>query len=108
MRSRHCRPGDGFRFRPLKRVSFNRINIQSFVPRAEIDDRYLDSPYYMAPTDEVGQEAFIVIREAMREKKMVGLGRVVLYRRERIVMLEPFEKGLLATALRYGYPRTTC
>jgi DNA end-binding protein Ku len=63
----------------------------------------MDSPYYLAPTDEVGQEAFIVIREAMREKKMVGLGRVVLYRRERILMLEPFDKGLLATALRYGY-----
>jgi DNA end-binding protein Ku len=63
----------------------------------------MDSPYYIAPTDEVGQEAFIVIREAMRDKKMVGIGRVVLYRRERILMLEPFDKGLLATSLRYGY-----
>ncbi|HET7679350.1 MAG TPA: Ku protein, partial [Xanthobacteraceae bacterium] len=44
-----------------------------------------------------------VIREAMREKKMVGIGRVVLYRRERILMLEPFDKGLLATSLRYAY-----
>jgi DNA end-binding protein Ku len=83
--------------------STHTIDIESFVPRAEIDERYMDSPYYLAPTDEVGQEAFIVIREAMREKKMVGLGHVVLYRRERILMLEPFEKGLLATALRYGY-----
>ena len=83
--------------------STHTIDIESFVPRAEIDERYMDSPYYIAPTDEVGQEAFIVIREAMREKKMVGLGRVVLYRRERIVMLEPFDKGLLATALRYSY-----
>jgi DNA end-binding protein Ku len=83
--------------------STHTIDIESFVPRAEIDERYMDSPYYLAPTDEVGQEAFIVIREAMREKKMVGLGRVVLYRRERILMLEPFDKGLLATALRYGY-----
>jgi len=83
--------------------STHTIDIESFVPRAEIDERYMDSPYYLAPTDEVGQEAFIVIREAMREKKMVGLGRVVLYRRERILMLEPFDKGLLATALRYSY-----
>jgi len=83
--------------------STHTIDIESFVPRAEIDERYKDSPYYIAPTDDVGQEAFVVIREAMREKKMVGLGRVVLYRRERIVMLEPFDKGLLATALRYGY-----
>jgi DNA end-binding protein Ku len=83
--------------------STHTIDIESFVPRAEIDERYKDTPYYIAPTDDVGQEAFVVIREAMREKKMVGLGRVVLYRRERIVMLEPFDKGLLATALRYGY-----
>ncbi len=73
------------------------------MPREEIDERYLDSPYYLAPTDEVGQEAFIVIREAMRDKNMVGIGRVVLYRRERVLMLEPFDKGLLATSLRYGY-----
>ena len=83
--------------------STHTIDIESFVPRADIDERYFDSPYYLAPTDEVGQEAFIVIREAMRDKKMVGIGRVVLYRRERILMLEPFDKGLLATSLRYSY-----
>ena len=55
------------------------------------------------PTDKVGQEAFVVIRDAIREKKMVGLGRVVLTRREHVVMLEAFDKGLLATTLRYPY-----
>ncbi len=83
--------------------STHTIDIDSFVPRSEIDDRYLSSPYYMSPTDKVGQEAFSVIRDAMREKKMVGLGRVVLTRREHVVMLEPFDKGLLATTLRYQY-----
>jgi DNA end-binding protein Ku len=83
--------------------STHTIEIDSFVPRAEIDDRFLDSPYYLAPTDQVGQEAFSVIRDAIREKGMVGLGRVVLTRRERVVMLEAFDKGLLATALRYAY-----
>jgi len=82
--------------------STHTIEIDSFVPRAEIDDRYLDSPYYVAPTDQVGQEAFAVIRDAIRDRGMVGLGRVVLTRRERVVMLEAFEKGLLATALRYA------
>jgi DNA end-binding protein Ku len=82
--------------------STHTIEIDSFVPRAEIDDRYLDSPYYMAPTDQVGQEAFAVIRDAIRDRGMVGLGRVVLTRRERVVMLEAFEKGLLATSLRYA------
>src|SRR5580704_14653405 len=87
----------------IKIESTHTIEIDSFVPRAEIDDRYLDSPYYIAPTDKVGMEAFSVIRDAMAEKKMVGLARVVLYRREHVVMLEPFEKGLLATTLRYAY-----
>jgi len=83
--------------------STHTIDIDTFVPRAEIDDRYLDSPYYIVPTDQVGQEAFSVIRDAMRDKKMVALARVVLSRREHVVMLEAFDKGLLATTLRYGY-----
>ncbi len=87
----------------IKIESTHTIEISSFVPRAEIDDRYLDSPYYISPTDKVGQEAFSVIRDAMRAKKMVGLARVVLTRREHVVMLEPFDKGLLATTVRYPY-----
>src|SRR5947209_1226151 len=87
----------------IKIESTHTIDIDKFVPRSEIDDRYLDSPYYIAPTDKVGQEAFTVIRDAMRDKKMVGLARVVLTRREHVAMLEPFEKGLLATTLRYPY-----
>lgn len=83
--------------------SSHTIEIDSFVARKEIDERYLDTPYYIAPTDQVGVEAFAVIRDAIREKGMVALGRVVLARRERVVMLEPFEKGLLAVTLRYGY-----
>ncbi|MEA2935974.1 MAG: end-binding protein Ku [Variibacter sp.] len=83
--------------------STHTIDIERFVPREEVDQRYFDSPYYIGPTDTVGQEAFAVIREAMRQKNVVGLGRVVLYRRERILMLEPFDKGLLATSLRYAY-----
>jgi DNA end-binding protein Ku len=87
----------------IKIESTHTIEIDRFVPRTEIDDRYLDSPYYISPTDQVGQEAFSVIRDAMREKKMVGLARVVLTRREHVVLLEPFDKGLLATTLRYPY-----
>jgi DNA end-binding protein Ku len=79
------------------------IEIESFVPRAEIDKRYLDTPYYLIPNDNVSQEAFAVIREAMRDEKRVALARVVLHRRERIVMIEAFEKGMLATTLHYAY-----
>jgi DNA end-binding protein Ku len=83
--------------------STHTIEIDNFVPRAEIDERYIDASYYIAPTDQVGQEAFAVIRDAIRDRKVVGLGRVVLARRERVVMLEAFDKGLLATSLRYAY-----
>ena len=83
--------------------STHAIDIDSFVPKSEIDNRYLDSPYYIAPTDKVGQEAFAVIRDTIRDKGMVALGRVVLSRREHVVMLEAFDKGLLATTLRYPY-----
>ena len=79
------------------------IEIDAFVPREQIDERYLDSPYYITPDGQVGQDAFAVIREAMRGKGMVALGRVVLAKRERVIMLEPWNKGLMATTLRYPY-----
>jgi DNA end-binding protein Ku len=79
------------------------IEIDSFVPRSEIDERFLDAPYYVAPSDKVGAEAFAVIREAMRGKDMVALGRVVLSSREHVVMLQPWDKGMLAVLLRYPY-----
>jgi DNA end-binding protein Ku len=83
--------------------STHTIEIESFVPRAEIDDRYIDSPYYIAPTDKVGQEAFAVIRDVIRDKQMAALARVVISRRERVIMLQAFDKGLLGTTLRYAY-----
>jgi len=79
------------------------IEIDSFVPRAQIDERYLDSPYYITPNDQVGQEAFAVIREAMRGKGMAALARVVLAKRERVIMLQPWDEGLMGTTLRYPY-----
>jgi DNA end-binding protein Ku len=79
------------------------IEIDKFVPHSQIDERYFDSTYYVTPTDQVGQEAFAVIREAMRGKAMVALGRVVLAKRERVIMLQPWENGLMGTTLRYAY-----
>ena len=87
----------------MKIESSQTIDIEKFVPRSEIDPRYMEVPYYIAPEDKVSQEAFAVIREAMGDADVVGLGRVVISRRERIIMLEPFERGLLGTVLRYGY-----
>jgi len=79
------------------------VDIEKFVPKSSIDDRYRDTPYYLAPEDKVGQEAFAVIRDAMKKKKMVGIGRVVMARRERVMMLEPFGKGIMGTTLHYLY-----
>lgn len=80
--------------------STHTIDIESFVPRAEVDELYLDESYYLVPQDDIAQEAFAVIREAMRKEEMVGLARVVLHRREHIVMLAPRGKGLMATFIR--------
>jgi DNA end-binding protein Ku len=83
--------------------SSHTIDIDSFVPRAEVDERYLDRTYYLAPADRVAHEAFTVIREAMRKKGVVGIARIALQKRERILMLEPYGKGMLATTLHYAY-----
>ncbi len=83
--------------------SSHTIEIESFVPRSEIDPVYFDSAYYLAPNDKVAEEAFAVIREAMNAQGVVGLGRAVISRRERLFVMEPRDNGILATALHYNY-----
>ena len=83
--------------------STHTIEIDSFVPRSQIDQRFFDTPYYVLPSEPVGQEAFAVIREAIRGRGMVALGRLVLSKRERVIALEAYDKGLLGTTLRYPY-----
>ena len=78
------------------------IDISTFAPRDSIDWIWLETPYYLAPNDPVGEEAFSVIRDAMRAKDMVGIARLVISRRERPVMLEPRDKGIVLWTLRYG------
>jgi DNA end-binding protein Ku len=81
--------------------STHTIDIEQFVPISEVDRIYLDESYYLVPQDEMAQEAFAVVREAMRKEGLVGLARVVIYRREHLLLLAPRGKGLMATALRY-------
>jgi DNA end-binding protein Ku len=81
--------------------STHTIEIEEFVPVSDVDRIYLDESYYIVPQDEVAQEAFAVIREAMKKEGLAGLARVVIYRREHLLLLQPRGKGLLATALRY-------
>jgi DNA end-binding protein Ku len=79
------------------------IEIDEFVPRSEIDDLYLIRPYYIVPDGKVGQDAFVVIRNVIRQMDMVAIGRVVLTSREHVIALEPRGKGLMGTLLRYPY-----
>jgi DNA end-binding protein Ku len=79
------------------------IDIDSFVPRDEIDKRYLDRPYYIAPDGKAGVDAFAVIRDAMKDQDRVALARIVLTNREHVIAIEPLGKGLLGTTLRYPY-----
>jgi DNA end-binding protein Ku len=79
------------------------IEIDEFVDKSDIDPRYLIRPYYIRPDGKVGHDAFAVIRETIREMNKVAIGRMVLTNREHIIALEPMDKGLVGTLLRYPY-----
>ncbi|SEC83835.1 Ku protein [Bradyrhizobium erythrophlei] len=79
------------------------IDIDSFVPEDEIDKRYLDQPYYIRPDGKAGVDAFAVIRDAMKDQDRVALARIVLTNREHVIAIEPLDKGMLGTTLRYPY-----
>src|ERR1700710_428711 len=83
--------------------STHTIEIDEFVPRSDIDSRYLIRPYYLVPDGKVGHDAFAVIRETIRSMDKVAIGRVVLTNREHIIALEPLDTGLMGSLLRYPY-----
>ena len=79
------------------------IDIEQFVPKDEIDELYINNPYYIVPDGEVGQQAFAVIREAIRKEGMVALAKVVFTSREHVIALEARGKGMMGVTLRYPY-----
>mgnify|MGYP002714046453 FL=1 len=79
------------------------IDIDAFVPESEIDKRYLDHPYYIRPDGKAGIDAFAVIRDAMKDQDRGALARIVLTNREHVIAIEPLDKGMLGTTLRYPY-----
>jgi DNA end-binding protein Ku len=83
--------------------STHTIDIDSFVPKKEIDERYLNRPYYIAPDGAAGADAFAVIRDAMKDQDRVALARIVLTNREHVIAIEPCGKGLLGTTLHFPY-----
>jgi len=93
---------DDDEIRSVALESARTIDIDTFVPRDSIEWVWYDRPHYLVPDGDVGEEAFAVIREAMNATGTVGIARLVLYRRERAVMLEPRDKGIVLWTLRYG------
>ena len=91
------------KFEAVQIESTRTIDIDQFVPKNGLDERYIESPYYIAPDGQVGQDAFAVIRDTIGKLNMVALGRVVLTRREHVIALEPKGRGLLGMTLRYPY-----
>ena len=73
------------------------------MPKKEIDELYLNNPYYIVPDGEVGQQAFAVIRDAINKEGMVAIGKVVFTSREHIIALEPRGKGMMGITFRYPY-----
>jgi non-homologous end joining protein Ku len=88
---------------PPRQQNTHTIEIQNFVPRSQIDARYYEKPYYIVPAEQIGEDAFAVIREAMRGKDVIGLAHVVLGGRQRPIALEPMGKGIRGVTLRFNH-----
>jgi len=78
------------------------IEIERFLQAGQIDARYFEKPYYVVPREEIGQESFAVIRDAMAREGVIGLARVVLSSRERPFLIEPMDRGLRGVTLRFS------
>jgi DNA end-binding protein Ku len=78
------------------------IDIGEFASADTIEWTYFDTPYFVVPDAEVSEEAFIVIRQAMANKGVVGISRLVIGGRERAVMLQPWDQGIILWTLRFG------
>lgn len=87
----------------VKLESTHTIEIDSFVAIDELDERYLDKPYYIVPNGKVGADAFAVMRDAMAKAGKMALGRVVLTNREHVIAIRPLGQGLIGTTLHYPY-----
>ena len=78
------------------------LNIDAFIPCSQIDNVYFDKPYYLAP-EKMGVEAFILLRDGMKQQKVAAIAKTVLFRRLRTVLIRPHSEGLIATTLNFDY-----
>jgi DNA end-binding protein Ku len=79
------------------------LNVEAFIACSKIDGVYFDRPYYLAPSNPVAQEAFAIVREGMRAKKVAALARTVLFRRVRTLLVRAHGAGLIANTLNFDY-----
>ncbi|RUM24372.1 Ku protein [Rhizobium vallis] len=78
------------------------LEVDAFIPCSEVDDVYFDKPYYLTP-DKMSADAFLALRDAMKNSKVAAIARAVLFRRMRTVLIRPHGKGLIATTMNYDY-----
>lgn len=86
----------------VKLESKKTLELVQFVDAHEIDVLYFDKPYYVVPADDLAEEAYIVLRDALRASKKVGLGQLAVRGREYLVSLKPCGRGLILEMLRYA------
>jgi DNA end-binding protein Ku len=86
----------------VKLESKKTLELTQFVDASEIDVIYFEKPYFVVPADDLAEEAFIVLREALRKTKKVGLGQLAMRGREYVVSLKPCGRGMVLETLRYA------
>lgn len=86
----------------IKRVEKHIINLTQFVDASEIDPIWFDRPYYLAPAGDMAEEAYIILREALRKSRKVGLGQFVMRGRDYVASVKPCGRGLLLETLRFA------
>ena len=79
------------------------LSVSAFIGCSDIDDIYFDKPYYLTPSDRHAEEAFALIREGMRKKKVAAIAQTVLFRRVRTLLIRAYDKGFIATTLNFDY-----
>jgi DNA end-binding protein Ku len=86
----------------VKLESKKTLELTQFVDSHDIDPIYYDKPYYVVPADDLAEEAFIVLREALRKSRKIGLGQLALRGREYVVSIKPCGRGMVLETLRYA------
>ncbi len=86
----------------VKLESRKTVDLVQFVDLGDIDPMYFDKPYYVVPADDLAEEAFVVLRDALREARKVGIGQLAMRGQEYVVALKPCGRGMLLETLRYA------